>query len=49
MYLKRTVGTLYRSVSPGDFTGADRAGFYWARVMMNVTADEKEHKDKYQQ
>ena len=40
VYPERTVGTLYRSVSPGDSTGADGAGVYWARVGMNVTADE---------
>ena len=39
VYPERTVGTLYQSVSPGDSTGADRAGVYWARVWMNVTAD----------
>ena len=41
-------GTLYRSVSPGDSTGADEAGVYRAWVGMNVTADEKKHKDKKQ-
>ena len=39
VYPKRTVGTLYRSVFPGDSTGADRAGVYWSKVWMNVTAD----------
>ena len=37
---ERTVGTLYRSVSPDDSTGADRAGIYRARVGVNVTAYE---------
>ena len=46
VYPERIVGTLYRSVSPGDSTGADRAGVYRARVGMNVTTDEKKHKDK---
>ena len=46
VYPERTVGTLYQSVSPGNSTGADGAGIYWARVGMNITADEKEHKDK---
>ena len=46
VYPERTVGTLYQSVSPGDSTGADGAGVYWVRVGMNVTVDEKEHKDK---
>ena len=48
VYPERTVDTLYRSVFPGDSTGADEAGVYRARVGMNVTADEKEHKDKKQ-
>ena len=45
VYPERTVGTLYRSVSPGDSMGADRAG---ARVGVNITTDEEKHKDKYQ-
>ena len=44
---ERTFGTLYRSVSPGDSTGADGEGVYRAWVGINVTADEK-HKDKKQ-
>ena len=44
---ERTVVTLYRSVSPGDSMGADRAGVNRARVGVNVTTDEK--KDKKQQ
>ena len=46
---RQAVGTLYQSVSPGDSTGADGAGVYRAWVGMNVTADEKKHKDKKQQ
>ena len=42
---ERTVGTLYRSVFPGDSTGADRAGVYRAMVGMNVATDKK-HKDE---
>ena len=48
VYPQRTVDTLYRSVSPGDSTGADSAGVYRARVGVNVTTDEEKHKDKYQ-
>ena len=48
VYPERTVGTLYRSVSPGDSTRADRTGVNRARVGMNVTTDEKEYKDKNQ-
>ena len=40
VYPERTVDTLYRSVSPGDSTGADGERVYWSRVWMNVTADE---------
>ena len=48
VYPERTAGTLYRSVSPGDSTGADRAGVYRARVGVNVTADKKKNRDKNQ-
>ena len=48
VFSEKTVGTLYRSVSPGDSTGADRAGVYRARVGVNITIDEEKHKDKYQ-
>ena len=48
VYPERTAGTLYRSVSPGDSTGADRAGVYRARVGVNVTADKEKHRDKNQ-
>ena len=34
--LQRLLGTLYRSVSPGDPTGADRTGVYRARLRMDV-------------
>ena len=37
---ERTVGTIYRSVSPGGLAGADRAGVCRAWVGLNVTADE---------
>ena len=45
---ERTVGTLFRSVSPGDSTGADRAWVNRARVGVNVTADGKKHKNEKQ-
>ena len=48
VYPERTAGTLYRSVSPGNSTGADRAGVYRARVGVNVTADKKKNRDKNQ-
>ena len=48
MYPKTTVGTLYRSVSPGDSSGADGAKVYRARVGVNITTDKKKHKDKNQ-
>ena len=48
VYSERTVGKWYRSVSPGDSMGADGAGVYRAWVGMNITADEKKHKDKKQ-
>ena len=48
MYPERTVGILYRYVSPGDSTRADGAGVYRVRVGMNAIAEEKEHKDKNQ-
>ena len=48
VYPERTVGTLYRSISPGDSAGPDRAGVYRARVGVNITTDEEKHKDKYQ-
>ena len=48
VYSERTIGTLYQSVSTGDSMGADRAGVHRARVKMNVTTDEKEHKYKNQ-
>ena len=48
MYPERTVDTLYRYVSPGHSTRADRTGVYRVRVGMNAIAEEKEHKDKNQ-
>ena len=48
VYPERTAGTLFRSVSLGDSTGADRAGVYRARVRVNVTADKKKNRDKNQ-
>ena len=40
VHAERTVGTLYRSVSPGDVAEADRAVVNRARVAVNVIANE---------
>ena len=38
----KTVGTLYRPVSPSDPKGANKTGIYKARVRINVAAEKKD-------